>query len=143
MKRLLAACAALALAGCATPTGVESRAAPPGRDCFHADAVNGYEYVDEHSVAVRVGANRALYLEHRVERARSKLGACDRHTLHHVMDLHWRRARRRDHRRRTTPPLSYQLDSTRSRSIAPAAWEPLTMSATLSAISLKARKPSP
>ncbi|MBN8607039.1 MAG: hypothetical protein J0L81_08995 [Caulobacterales bacterium] len=62
MKRLLAACAALALAGCATPTGVESRAAPPGRDCFHADAVNGYEYVDEHSVAVRVGANRRYIL---------------------------------------------------------------------------------
>lgn len=32
MKRLLTACAALALAGCATPTGVEPGAALTGRD---------------------------------------------------------------------------------------------------------------
>lgn len=62
MRQILAATAALALAGCASPPANEPAAAPAGRDCFWADAVNGYEYVDEHNVIVRVGANRRYVL---------------------------------------------------------------------------------
>lgn len=62
MKMLLAATGALAVVGCAGPAGVHSETAPSGRDCFHADSVSGYEYLDEHSVAVRVGANRRYVL---------------------------------------------------------------------------------
>ncbi|MBY0563213.1 MAG: hypothetical protein K2P58_03415 [Hyphomonadaceae bacterium] len=57
---LAALAAALALAACATEPDVG--APPAGRDCFHADSVNGYQYIDEHNVAVRVGANRRYIL---------------------------------------------------------------------------------
>lgn len=57
---LIFALAALALAACATQTG--AGAPPGGQDCFLADSVHGYDYIDEHSVAVRVGANRRYVL---------------------------------------------------------------------------------
>lgn len=59
---VIAAIAALALAACAAQTGAEGGGPPAEQDCFHADAVNGYEYIDEHSVAVHVGANRRYIL---------------------------------------------------------------------------------
>lgn len=55
------AIAALALAACAAQSGAEG-GLPAEQDCFHADAVNGYEYIDEHNVAVHVGANRRYIL---------------------------------------------------------------------------------
>jgi hypothetical protein len=61
MKTLLAACAALALAACATAdqtAGASANAAPGDRDCFAASSINGYNVVDDHNVTVRVGASR-------------------------------------------------------------------------------------
>jgi hypothetical protein len=57
MKSAFGALAALlALGACATTT-----ATPPGaeaaRDCFHTQSISGYEVIDEHNVAVRVGAH--------------------------------------------------------------------------------------
>jgi hypothetical protein len=61
MKAQVVALTCLAcLSGCATTS--QAGAAPTDRDCFLADAVNGYEYVDPHTVAVQVGANRRYIL---------------------------------------------------------------------------------
>jgi hypothetical protein len=49
------------LGACATDTTQTTRA--DGRDCFHADQVSGYSVVDDHHVAVSVGANRNYILE--------------------------------------------------------------------------------
>ncbi len=65
--------AAIALAACATQ---ESATAPDGRDCFRADAVNGYSYIDSNHVAVTVGANRRYILT----------------TLFNARDLDWTHA---------------------------------------------------
>lgn len=54
------AAAALALSACATQPA--SDAPPPDRDCFNADMVNGYSYLDEQHIAVNVGANRRYVL---------------------------------------------------------------------------------
>ncbi len=63
MTRLIVSlCAALALGACATQPNQASTAAPADRDCFNADMVSGYSYIDEHNVAVRVGANRRYIL---------------------------------------------------------------------------------
>jgi hypothetical protein len=48
----------LSLSACAT---AES-SAPAGRDCFRNDDVNGYSVLDDHTVRVNVGANRAYLL---------------------------------------------------------------------------------
>ncbi len=58
--QVIALIAVFALAACATAP--QAGAPPADRDCFHADAVNGYEYIDEHNVAVTVGANRRYIL---------------------------------------------------------------------------------
>jgi hypothetical protein len=55
--------AALALCACATePSGDQAGATPGPRDCFNADNVSGYGYVDENHVTVSVGANRKYTL---------------------------------------------------------------------------------
>lgn len=59
MNTFLAACAALALAACATADQTASADAAAGeRDCFAASSINGYNVVDDHNVVVRVGASR-------------------------------------------------------------------------------------
>lgn len=59
MLRMWAALAALSLSACASPnSGLETAA----RDCFRTSDVRGYGVVDEHSVRLRVGAQRAYIL---------------------------------------------------------------------------------
>jgi hypothetical protein len=53
--------AALALAACATAE-TETAQASGERDCFNSDSIHGYSVVDDHTVAVRVGANRSYLL---------------------------------------------------------------------------------
>ncbi len=64
MLRIPILAAALALSACASPEGAadQTAAAPEGRDCFNSDMVNGYSYVDDRHVSVRVGANREYTL---------------------------------------------------------------------------------
>ena len=60
-RRVLSICAALLLSACAAQSASppdQAAAAPAERDCFNADFINGYSYIDEHSLSVRVGANR-------------------------------------------------------------------------------------
>lgn len=75
MLRALAIAAAVGLSACATPTSDEA-SAPEGRDCFNADSVNGFSYVDEHHVTVSVGASRKYSLT----------------TLFNARDLDWTQA---------------------------------------------------
>lgn len=72
-SRALIAIAALALGACATQTGEQTGAA---RDCFNANTVNGYTYVDENHVIVSVGASRKYQLT----------------TLFNASELDWTRA---------------------------------------------------
>lgn len=57
LNTFAAACAAFALAACAT-TEQSADAGARDRDCFSASAISGYNVVDDHNVSVRVGANR-------------------------------------------------------------------------------------
>ncbi|MEZ5995034.1 MAG: DUF6491 family protein [Hyphomonadaceae bacterium] len=59
-RTVLAAAAALSLGACATQSATETANTP--RDCFHADNVSGYSYIDANHVAVTVGANRRYIL---------------------------------------------------------------------------------
>lgn len=61
IRSLLLSAAMLSLAACATPTA-EQAAAPEGRDCFHADNVSGFNYIDPHTIKIRVGASRDYLL---------------------------------------------------------------------------------
>jgi hypothetical protein len=63
MARLIAsAFVALALGACASQVSQTAVSPSSDRDCFSSDMINGYDYIDEHSVAVRVGANRRYIL---------------------------------------------------------------------------------
>ena len=63
MLRTALIASAFALAACATETVDTAANTPaPDRDCFNADLVSGYSYVDEHHIAVNVGANRRYIL---------------------------------------------------------------------------------
>lgn len=57
----LAAAAALVLSACATNETAQTEPSA-GQDCFRADMVSGYTYVDENHVLVRVGASRRYTL---------------------------------------------------------------------------------
>ena len=62
-KRLaLPVLTALALAACASTETGDTAAAPEGRDCFNADNVSGYTYIDNQHVGISVGANRKYIL---------------------------------------------------------------------------------
>lgn len=52
------AAAAFAVTACASPGAQEAA----DRDCFHADMVSGYSYLDENHISVSVGANRRYVL---------------------------------------------------------------------------------
>jgi hypothetical protein len=58
IKSLFAACAVLALIGCATSEQPALDASAGDRDCFATSAINGYNVADDHNVVVRVGASR-------------------------------------------------------------------------------------
>jgi Family of unknown function (DUF6491) len=60
MLRSFVFSAALALSACASAEKTAETSA--GRDCFNADMVSGYSYVDERHVTVSVGANRKYTL---------------------------------------------------------------------------------
>jgi hypothetical protein len=63
MFRALALTAVVALAACATEPSDQASATPPAdRDCFNADSVNGFSYVDENHIQLSVGANRKYIL---------------------------------------------------------------------------------
>jgi hypothetical protein len=57
MFRALAITALVALSACATEPG-DQAAAPADRDCFNANNVTGFSYVDENHIRLSVGANR-------------------------------------------------------------------------------------
>lgn len=59
MLRMWAALAALGLSACTSPN---SGSATEARDCFRTSDVRGYGVVDEHSVRLRVGGQRAYIL---------------------------------------------------------------------------------
>lgn len=58
MLRLTVLATALALAGCASPTGASSASASNDRDCFRTLDVRGYSVVDDHRVQLRVSPSR-------------------------------------------------------------------------------------
>jgi hypothetical protein len=60
LRTALFAVAALGLAACASDG--DSGATAATNDCFNSAQVNGYEVVDDHSVRVRVSANRHYLL---------------------------------------------------------------------------------
>ena len=63
MFRALAITALVALAACATePGGQATATAPADRDCFNADNVTGFSYLDENHIQLSVGANRKYTL---------------------------------------------------------------------------------
>lgn len=62
MRLALPLLAALALAACASTEAGDTAAAPEGRDCFNADNVSGYSYIDAGHVGISVGANRKYIL---------------------------------------------------------------------------------
>ncbi|MBY0562569.1 MAG: hypothetical protein K2P58_00180 [Hyphomonadaceae bacterium] len=61
VRTALFATAAL-LAACTTPTETDQAAAPADRDCFNAQMANGFSYIDENHIDVRVSANRKYRL---------------------------------------------------------------------------------
>ncbi len=62
LRLALPVLAALALGACASTEAGETAAAPEGRDCFNANNVSGYSYIDNEHVGVTVGANRKYIL---------------------------------------------------------------------------------
>lgn len=62
MKRILTAILCLwTLAACAT-TEATDRQSASSRDCFNSDQVSGYSVVDDHNIAVSIGASRRYIL---------------------------------------------------------------------------------
>jgi Family of unknown function (DUF6491) len=63
LRTVLLAAASLLLCACATkPTETAAATPPTGRDCFFADNITGYGYVDENHVSVTVGPSRKYLL---------------------------------------------------------------------------------
>jgi hypothetical protein len=62
MRHLIIAAALTMASACASATDVAESPvptnSPAGRDCFHNDQVNGFGYVDDDTLSIRVSPNR-------------------------------------------------------------------------------------
>lgn len=62
MVRTALLAAAALLAACTTPAANDQAGPAAERDCFNAQSTNGFSYVDENHIDVRVGPNRKYRL---------------------------------------------------------------------------------
>lgn len=62
LRTLLLTAAFATLAACASTTEAANTAMPTDRDCFYANAVNGFNSIDERHIRITVGANRHYIL---------------------------------------------------------------------------------